>query len=113
MSSGPKKGKFILYEWNAIVFNVSELDKINWNDCLESPDTIRKSLDGTLTFVQWDTVKQPDFVGLLTTSMGPYDFPFMEGLLSTAPWFEGGFSDHWEEDIDDGEDYGWGVSDIN
>jgi hypothetical protein len=38
-----------------VIFNVSELDSIDFSQVLEtSADTIRRSVDGTLTFVKWD-----------------------------------------------------------
>ena len=83
MSSGPKKGKFILYEWNAIVFNVSELDKINWNDCLESPDTIRKSLDGNKAILKWDGDTPSCFDGLTT-----YSHSEIRTELAKSDWTE-------------------------
>ena len=36
------------------IFNVSEIDKIDFNQVLEtSVDTLRKSVDGNKTFVKW------------------------------------------------------------
>ena len=38
-----------------VIFNVSELAKINFEEVLEtSPETVRKSVDQTKTFVKWD-----------------------------------------------------------
>ena len=37
------------------MFFTSELDKINFNEVLEtSAETVRKSIDGTKTFVKWE-----------------------------------------------------------
>ena len=37
-----------------MIFNVSELNQIDFTQVLEtSIDTVRKSLDGTKTFVKW------------------------------------------------------------
>ena len=44
-----------------IIFNISEIDKINFEQIKEtSIDTIRKSIDETKTFVKWDTDETPD-----------------------------------------------------
>ena len=52
---------------NFIIFNVTELDKIDYNQVLEtSVETIRKSVDETKTFVKWDGV-EPSFISSLTT----------------------------------------------
>lgn len=38
-----------------VIFNVSELNQINFEEVLEtSPETVRKSVDQTKTFVKWD-----------------------------------------------------------
>jgi hypothetical protein len=38
-----------------VIFNVSELDKINFAEVLEtSTETVRKSVDQTKTFVKWE-----------------------------------------------------------
>ena len=40
---------------NFMIFNVSELDKIDFTQVLEtSIETVRKSIDETLTFVKWE-----------------------------------------------------------
>ena len=50
-----------------IIFNVSELNQIDFNQVLEtSLDTVRKSVDNTKTFVKWDGVI-PECVNNLTT----------------------------------------------
>lgn len=50
-----------------MIFNVSELDKIDFSQVLEtSAETVRKSVDGTLTFVKWDS-DVPACVEALTT----------------------------------------------
>jgi hypothetical protein len=37
-----------------VIFNPLELDKIDFNQVLEtSTDTVRRSVDGTMTFVKW------------------------------------------------------------
>jgi hypothetical protein len=40
-----------------VIFNVSELEKINFEEILEtSAETVRKSIDETKTFVKWDSI---------------------------------------------------------
>lgn len=69
-----------------MIFNVSELPKIDFAQVHEtSPDTVRKSVDGTRTFVKWDG-DMPSIVSLLTTSEGPYTYTEMLGILSTPDW---------------------------
>ena len=69
-----------------MIFNVSELDTINFTQVLEtSADTVRKSVDGTKTFVKWDGAI-PQCVIDLTTSEGPYTYDEILTILSTPEW---------------------------
>jgi hypothetical protein len=69
-----------------IIFNVSELPLVNFNEVLEtSVDTVRKSVDKTKTFVKWDGAT-PDCVNNLTTKEGPYTYEEMLAILSTPEW---------------------------
>jgi len=70
-----------------MVFNVSELPNINFNEVLEtSADTVRKSVDGTKTFVKWDSETIPPSVDALTTKEGPYNYEEITQILSTPEW---------------------------
>lgn len=72
---------------NFIVFNVSELNKIDFSQVLQtSEETVRKSVDETKTFVKWDGNETPDCVSLLETTEGPYTYEEMLALLSGAEW---------------------------
>ena len=69
-----------------MIFNVSELEKINFNEVLEtSMDTVRKSIDLTKTFVKWEG-NTPSSVLTLTTTEGPYNYGEMVALMSTPEW---------------------------
>ena len=69
-----------------IIFNVSELNQIDFNQVLEtSLDTVRKSVDNTKTFVKWDGVI-PECVNNLTTKEGPYTYDEILTILSTTEW---------------------------
>lgn len=69
-----------------IIFNVSELPLVNFNEVLEtSVDTVRKSVDKTKTFVKWNG-NQPSFVNNLTTKEGPYTHSEILNILSTPEW---------------------------
>ena len=69
-----------------IIFNVSELPLVNFNEVLEtSIDTVRKSVDLTKTFVKWNGTA-PSFVENLTTKEGPYTHTEMLSVLSTSEW---------------------------
>jgi hypothetical protein len=70
-----------------MIFNVSELLSINFNEVLEtSSDTVRKSVNGTKTFVKWDG-SVPTCVNSLTTKEGPYDSTEILAILNGEDWF--------------------------
>jgi hypothetical protein len=69
-----------------MIFNVSELNTINFTQVLEtSAETVRRSLDGTKTFVKWDGA-MPQCVIDLTTSEGPYTYEEILVILATPEW---------------------------
>ena len=69
-----------------MIFNVSELSQINFIQVLEtSSETVRKSVNGTKTFVKWDGVT-PTCVSNLTTSEGPYTYEEIIQILNTSEW---------------------------
>lgn len=71
---------------NFIIFNVSELDKVDFSQVLEtSKDTVRLSLDKTLTFVKWDG-DMPSSIESLTTKEGPYNYEEILTILAGPDW---------------------------
>lgn len=76
----------MLNERKYIIFNVSEIEKINFDLILESsPETLRTSQDGQKTFVKWSQ-QEPDFICLLDTRQGPYTHEEIINILSTEEW---------------------------
>lgn len=70
-----------------IIFNIEELPKIDFSvACETSQYTVRKSLDGTKTFVKWDTNEPPWFLDLLNTKKGPYNLDEMSNILLSSEW---------------------------
>jgi len=73
-----------------LIFNMSEIGIINFSLVLEtSVDTIRKSVDETLTFVKWKG-NTPSFVSSLSTAQGPYTHTEILSVLSTETWTPSG-----------------------
>lgn len=70
---------------NYMIFNYTELNTIDFNEVLEtSSETVRKSSNGTKTFVKWDGNIVPTSVQNLTSKLGPYtDEEFMVILKGT------------------------------
>jgi len=69
------------------IFSTTELNQIDFTEVLEtSADTVRKSTDGSLTFVKWDTETPPPSVQALTTIQGYYTYEEILGILSGEEW---------------------------
>lgn len=70
-----------------IIFNSSELNKINFDEVLEtSADTLRMSLDGSKTFVKYTSAEMPASIASLTTKEGPIDYIEMNLTLNNSDW---------------------------
>jgi hypothetical protein len=70
-----------------MIFDVSELNTIDFTQVLEtSSETVRKSVDGTKTFVKWDGPTIPDCILDLTTKEGPYTYEEILTILATPEW---------------------------
>ena len=76
----------IYEERSYLIFPVDQLNLVDFNQVHEtSADTVRKSVDGTKTFIKWDG-NAPEFVNTLTNTSGPYIYSEMLGVLSTNEW---------------------------
>jgi hypothetical protein len=71
-----------------VIFSTTELNKINFDEVLEtSIDTLRKSLDGTLTFVKWNGTT-PASVETLETKSNVYSEEEIKQIIDTPEWNE-------------------------
>jgi hypothetical protein len=70
------------------IFSTTELNQINFTEVLEtSAETVRKSTDGSLTFVKWeDGGAVPPSVQALTTIQGFYTYEEILEILSDEEW---------------------------
>ena len=79
---------------NFVIFDVSELDKIDFSSVLEtSAETVRKSVDKSKTFVKWDG-DVPSCVESLTTKGGYLTYQQIMEILNGTEW-----SNPFEEDM--------------
>ena len=70
-----------------MIFNVSELSNIDFTQvCETSSETVRRSIDGTKTFVKWDGEMTPSFIESLLTKEGPYTYSEMLNILAGPEW---------------------------
>tara|TARA_R110000851_G_scaffold145926_7_gene285460 strand:- start:441 stop:695 length:255 start_codon:yes stop_codon:yes gene_type:complete len=70
---------------DTIIFNVSELSKIDYSQVYETED-VRRSVDQTKAFVKWEHGSPPDFLDDLLTKEGPYTYEEMMAILLTEEW---------------------------
>lgn len=69
-----------------VIFNVSELSSIDFTQVLEtSADTVRKSVNGTKTFVKWEG-DVPACVASLTTKGEYLTYEQILAILATEEW---------------------------
>lgn len=74
---------------NFMIFNVSEINKINFDEVLEtSAQWLRRSVNAQKTFVKWDGDTTPSSVQTLTTSEGPYTYDEILVILNGTEWTE-------------------------
>ena len=75
-----------MQERTFLIIPVSELSKVDFTQVLEtSPDTVRRSVDGTKTFIKWEGVP-PLFISELVGSEGPYTYGEILEILATPEW---------------------------
>ena len=69
-----------------VIFNVSELNVIDFGQVLEgNSNTVRRSIDGTQTFVKYDG-DMPSSVVALTTKSQEYTYSEIVVILNGKDW---------------------------
>jgi len=69
-----------------VIFNWNDVHLIDFNQVFEtSPDTVRRSVDGTQTFVKYD-VPMPSSVEALPTKSQEYTYQEIVQILSVPLW---------------------------
>ena len=72
---------------NFMVIGVGDLGSVDFSQVLEtSAETVRKSVDGTKTFVKWDGESVPQSVDAIQSKEGPYTYEEMLAILATPEW---------------------------
>jgi hypothetical protein len=70
-----------------VIFDVAEIASIDFSQVLEtSAETVRISVDGTKTFVKWDSETVPPCVETLTTKSTYYTYEEILAILATPEW---------------------------
>jgi len=69
-----------------VIFNVTEIPQIDFNQVYETdPESMRRSIDGTKTFVKYD-LPEPSSVAGLTTKSQEYTYEEILAILNTEEW---------------------------
>ena len=72
-----------------MIFSTSETGSIDYNEVLEtSSETLRLSVNGSKSFVKWDSEIIPTTVDSLTTKEGPYTYEEIRTILTGSEWVE-------------------------
>jgi len=70
-----------------MIFSTSETGSIDFTEVLEtSAETLRLSVDGSKSFVKWDSEIIPTTVDSLTTKEGPYTYEEIVTILTGSDW---------------------------
>jgi len=76
----------ISMETSYVIFNVSELSNIDFNEVSEtSIHTVMKSVDGQKSFIKYDG-NMPNCIISLRTKEGPYTNDEMIEIIKTKEW---------------------------
>jgi len=76
---------------NYVIFNISEINLVNFDQILEtSADSLRKSKDGLKAVIKWNG-SSPSFINNMTSIEGPYNETEILVIMETPLWnFTGG-----------------------
>ena len=69
-----------------LIIPVAELDKVDFSQLvITSKDTLRYSIDGSKTFIEWDNI-EPSFLNQLSGTEGSYTADEIGVVLLNSEW---------------------------
>lgn len=72
-----------------IIFDVSELNKVDFNIAIEdNTSTVRVSVDGTKTFINWLGHNVPSFVNNINSKSQVYHYLEFLDVINNSEWIE-------------------------
>jgi hypothetical protein len=72
-----------------MILNIGEINSVDFNEVLQtSPQSLRKSVDGSKTFVKWIGEEIPNSVKNLQSKEGPYTHSEILNILKTEEWYD-------------------------
>jgi hypothetical protein len=70
----------------SVIFNVSEIYKVDFSEVTQTLSTLVYSVNKEQTYVTWITLEVPSFVSTLNTAQGIYDNNQLLSILETHDW---------------------------
>jgi len=75
----------------SITFSVDEIDKVNFSEVIQTPETLVYSNTiinyfNTKTYVTWVGPNIPSFVSTITSAEGPYNEDELHAILERPEW---------------------------
>lgn len=70
----------------SIIFNVNEINKVNFSEVIQTPQTLVYSVNKDKTYVTWLGSTTPSFVSTIITAEGPYNDDQLHAILERRQW---------------------------
>jgi hypothetical protein len=70
----------------SIIFNVNEINKVNFSEVIQTPQTLVYSVNKNKTYVTWTSSTTPSFVSTMVTAEGPYNEDQLHAILENYEW---------------------------
>jgi hypothetical protein len=70
----------------SIIFDVIEINKVNFSQVIQTPETLVYSLNKNKTYVSWTIEDDPSFIGLIISREGPFDNNQLHSILENYEW---------------------------
>ena len=75
----------------SIIFSVDEINKVNFSEVIQTPETLVYSntiiiFFNTKTYVTWLGSNTPSFVSTITSAEGPYNEDELHAILERSEW---------------------------
>jgi hypothetical protein len=70
----------------SIIFDVSEINKVNFSQVIQTPETLVYSVNKNKTYVSWTIEDDPSFIWLIISREGPYDNNQLHSILENYEW---------------------------
>lgn len=71
-----------------LIISASEKNKIDYSQVPQEEDGLVYTLDGTKTFIKWDTEEDPTFVSSLEFKEGPYNIEEILNIINGPLWID-------------------------